>query len=262
MLRAVAAAAALLLAELGASAPVTTYVALGDSIAGGTFASHVLAPAVPTRFRAEQLDGTNYTALVARGLTSGGEIEHLNLGIPGAFAFTVWNEELPKVPARSTIVTLSIGVNDALVIAQQGAFSSGGLVIRPTLAYWQTAVRRLVDGIRAAAPRAKLVVANVPNLAFLPSRLDNPPSFRHDLAVVSDAMNETIDMLAREGVTVVDLRCDPQVYRADRFADSVHPNDAGYAHVAERFLDAIHTPKLPSDSCAPYSGSAVPAARQ
>lgn len=230
-----------------------TYVALGDSITEGQYASRRISPGVPTTYKAGELDGTSYATLIAQHVGAGGAVEYLNLGTGGAFAFTVWNEELPKLPRRATLVTLSIGVNDELTIAGGGAFASGGLVLHPTTVYWQTALRRIVDGIRSAAPGARIVVANVPNLAFMPAHANDPADLRALLTSTAEAMNAVVGELAAERVTVVDLRCDPEVYRADRLSDAVHPNDAGYAHLAERFIAALDHPNPPAEHCPPYA---------
>lgn len=218
-----------------------TYVALGDSITAGLYATAA--------------DRT-YVALVARGL--GKSPDHfLNLGTGGAYALTIWNEEIPRAPRDASLVTLFIGVNDERTTTNRELFVSGGLTIRPTLEYWRVALRRIVDGIRAAAPRARIVVANLPNLAFYPAYLARHDAqwnaYRALLTQTADAMNTSVNALASENIVVVDLRCDPEMYRADNFADIVHPNDRGYAHLAERFLEAIASPHTPLESCPPYS---------
>ena len=52
-------------------------------------------------------------------------------------------------------------------------------------------------------------------------------------------MSREANRQAGTGVSVLDLMCDAQVYDASRFSsDGFHPNDAGYAYLAQR-LQAI-----------------------
>jgi lysophospholipase L1-like esterase len=60
---------------------------------------------------------------------------------------------------------------------------------------------------------------------------------------------------AGAGVVVLDVLCDPQVYDRGRFSsDGFHPNDTGYAYLAERLLAIVNgaTPPVAS-SCSQMS---------
>ena len=60
---------------------------------------------------------------------------------------------------------------------------------------------------------------------------------------------------AGAGVVVLDILCDPQVYDRGRFSsDGFHPNDTGYAYLAERLLAIVNgaTPPVAS-SCSQMS---------
>jgi lysophospholipase L1-like esterase len=51
---------------------------------------------------------------------------------------------------------------------------------------------------------------------------------------------EAINTLTADGVAVVDLMCDGRSYEPGRYSsDGFHPNDTGYAFLAELMLRAI-----------------------
>jgi lysophospholipase L1-like esterase len=234
------------------------YAALGDSITSGQFATRTIGTLHLKHFTTATLTGTSYADLVARHLSTTDGIDYQNLGLGGAFAFTVWDIEIPRIARNATIVTLFVGVNDEIIIAGKGIFTSGPFSVKATIGYWQTAIQKIIQGIREASPSARIIVANVPNLARYPAYQPKPPTgadsdLQHSLSDASYQMNQTINALAGKGITVVDLRCDPNVYRAQAFANEVHPNDLGYAYLAERFIAAINRPTTPRSSCPPFT---------
>ena len=50
---------------------------------------------------------------------------------------------------------------------------------------------------------------------------------------------------ASRGVLVVDLMCDPRWLPSNFSSDGLHPNDAGYAFMAEAVLFAMNSASLP-----------------
>jgi hypothetical protein len=63
---------------------------------------------------------------------------------------------------------------------------------------------------------------------------------------------DAINVLTAQNVSIVDLLCDPRSYEAANCSsDGFHPNDRGYAFIAEAFLAAIRSPSLtePQATC-------------
>jgi lysophospholipase L1-like esterase len=112
----------------------------------------------------------------------------------------------------------------------------------------------LVDGIRARAPQARIVIANLPNFAGAPFTNNYTLDQRRTLQQLSvDFSRIGINPLAsRPNVAVVDLLCEEGFYAPSSYSsDGFHPNDNGYAIMAELMLAAINTTsyKAPSASC-------------
>lgn len=213
--------------------------------------------------------GTGYVQILTRRLGDGGKTVNLrNLGIPGAVLspriqaisqsygpkvdFNFIDRELPFVPRESTIVTIFAGGNDTNVVARSVSGSSNG---NPR-AYVDDQVRQfaaemivLVDGIRAKAPQARIVIANLPNFAGAPFTSAYTLDQRRTLQQISvDFSRAGINPLAsRSNVAVVDLLCEERMYASSAYAsDGFHPNDNGYAVMAELMLAAIRNTSYPA----------------
>lgn len=247
-------------APLGTSAgpPPYLYVALGDSITYGEFASHICAPRLPTRV--EQCSGaTNYPALLARMLTNTHEkVLYSNLGRSGAFTKNIIRDEVEYMFSTANLITLYVGRNDEIVISgmhHDGTETPG----QPQrLADWKRDYATLIDAIRRRAPKATLVLATVPNDSWFPAHRDVaslPAAFsiaeQKDFSAINSEMNAFI---LRLGFPVIDLWCDPENYVPANFSDSDHPSDLGYAHLAATFYATIMGQAPPArDTCPPYS---------
>ena len=251
----------------GANAPVT-YTAVGASDAIAIGASVPCLPVVDCP------GGTGYVQVLQRQLGADGQkVSLLNLGIPGAVLsrriqaisqsypprvdFNFIDNELPLVSRESTIVTIFAGGNDTNVVGR----SVSGQSTANARAYVDDQVRLftsemavLVDGIRSRAPAARIVIANLPNFAGAPFTNGYTLDQRRALQQISvgfskDAINP---LASRANVAVVDLLCDERSYDPSAFSsDGFHPNDTGYAVMAEMMLAAIRTPgyRTPSASC-------------
>jgi hypothetical protein len=112
----------------------------------------------------------------------------------------------------------------------------------------------LVRGIRLRAPSARIVAANLPNLAGLPYTSGYAPGAQQLMQRISVGFTtQAINPLVAQSVPVVDLMCDPRSYEARNYSsDGLHPNDAGYANGAAEFLKAINSSNYPAPqaSCA------------
>jgi lysophospholipase L1-like esterase len=169
--------------------------------------------------------------------------------------------ELPKIDPAATLVTVFAGPNDINAIVNAIACGAGGATSASVQAYITAEVTAfgadflaLLNGVHARAPDATIVVANVPNFANVPYALEFPLSLREALQGVSVAFDTyVINPAAAKGVPVVDLQCDPDSYDAANFyTDGFHPNDAGYALLAEKFVKQILSdyPAAPQSQCA------------
>ena len=111
---------------------------------------------------------------------------------------------------------------------------------------------RLVRGIRSRAADAFIIVINLPNLAALPYASGATTPQRQVLQQIAVGMSREANRQAGTGVSVLDLMCDAQAYDTSRFSsDGFHPNDAGYAYLAQRLQAIVNgAASSPSASCA------------
>lgn len=147
--------------------------------------------------------------------------EVTNLAIGGATASDVARLELDRIAAtRPDIVIIEVGAND--------------LVRRHGAAVFDADYRRLAVGVRRVAPRARIVLFNVPDIAVSPI-FERPA--KPGLRRLARAYNATVASAAgRIGASVVDLFRFSQAARKDpaRYfsADQFHPSDDGHAAIA------------------------------
>ena len=201
----------------------------------------------------------------------GGDVTLMNLGIPAAVLSPAIHNiaqsngryvpanfvdrEMPFVPGNSTLVTIFGGGNDTNALGdaiEKGA--AGGDIP----GYIDTQVRafggdydRLVRGVRERAPNAFIIILNLPNMAALPYAAQYSQQRRQVIQRISVGFSREANRQAGSGVQVVDLMCDGQVYLPSRFSsDGFHPNDAGYAYLAERLLAVANGGSFPvASSC-------------
>lgn len=243
-----------------ATAPVR-YAAIGASDAVGVGGSAVCVPFAPCEA------GTGYVPVLARRIGASREVTLTNLGIPGSVLSPTIHQiaqahgrdvpanfidrEMPFVPSNATLVTIFGGGNDTNALGDAVERGAAGNDVR---GYIATQVRafgadydRLVRGVRSRAPDAFVIVLNVPNMAGLPYAAGYSQSRRQVLQAISLGFAQEANRQASAGVVVLDLLCDSQVYDRARFSpDGFHPNDAGYAHLAERLLAVVNgaTPQV------------------
>jgi len=55
-----------------------------------------------------------------------------------------------------------------------------------------------------------------------------------------------VNVLTSQGVTVVDLMCDPRSYLPSNYSSDFHPNDAGYAFISSEVVNAITSASYPA----------------
>ena len=251
-----------------ANAPVR-YTAIGASDAVGVGASVSCLPFAPCE------NGTGYVPLLARRVGASREVTLTNLGIPGAvLSPTIYqiaqangrdlpanfvDRELPFVPTNSTLITIFGGGNDTNALADAIDRGAAGNDLRGYIANQVRAFGadydRLVRGARSRAPEAFIIVVNVPNMAGLPYAANYSVSRRQVLQAIAVGFAREANRQAGAGVVVLDVLCDPQVYDRGRFSsDGFHPNDAGYAYLADRLLAIVNGAVPPvASSCSQMS---------
>ena len=258
-----------------AASAAIRYTAIGASDANGVGASVICIPFT------ECETGTGYVPLLTRRLRAAGhEVTLTNLGIPEAvlspaiqaiarangrdvFANFV-EREVPFVPTNSTLVTIFGGPNDVLALGD--AIEKGAAGTNPR-AYIDTQVAafgadfdRLVKGVQERAPSAFIVILNMPNLAGLPFAVNAGQPRRQLLQALSVGFSREANRRAATGVVVVDLMCDPQAYDPTRYSsDGFHPNDAGYAFLADTKLLPVINGRASSPSASCSQMTQVPA---
>jgi len=155
------------------------------------------------------------------------------------------------------VVTIFAGGNDTNILALSVRAGAGGGDVRGYLdaqiRQWGDDYVALVRRIRERAPTARIVVLNLPNLAGAPYAAAESSANRSILQYISVGLTDRTNALTAQNVVVVDLLCRADIYTPANFSpDGFHPNDAGYAVMAEAlwpYLLEGHAPTPPA-SCA------------
>jgi lysophospholipase L1-like esterase len=242
------------------------YTALGASDTNGIGSSVPCAPfdACP--------NGMSYVSVLERTLRSGGRSVTLtNRGIIGAVLSPTIESiarqygrnvtanflvrEAPFVPRETTLVTIFGGGNDvnALVEAVEAGAGSAD-----TRAYLDAQIRafgsdydRLVRAVRDRASDTFIIVINLPNFANMPYARGYGESRRRLMQHLSVGFSREANRQAATGIVVLDLMCDARSYEGSQYSsDGFHPNDAGYAYLAQRLAAIVNgSPSTPAASC-------------
>lgn len=220
----------------------------------------------------EDCNGNGYAWVAARQLRSQGFQVQLNpLSIPAAvlspalqalaaqwgingIPVNMIQSIAPFVSRDATIVTIFAGANDVNVITSLVDRGAGGAdpagFIDQQVAAFGHELSTMIEGIRNRAPKARLIVINLPNMAGMPFRagaslLAKQATQRVSVGITTRAINPL------PNVTIIDLMCDPRFYQASTFsADGFHPNDTGYGYLAGEIVAAATTNyRAPQTSC-------------
>jgi len=246
----------------GGTSSTVGYTALGASDTTGFGSS---SPCLPF---ADCPNGGGYVQRVTRELRGAGKtVNLLNLGIPGSVVGpeieglakqlgrgSIGNfveRELPFVPRSSTLVTIFGGANDVNVVASAITAGMGGGNPQGWgegfAAGFGRDLNTIVDGVRAKAPNARILLYNPPNGAAIPSTSGRSASEKRILQAISVRFALEANNLASRGVIVLDLMCDPRSYIASNYSDDgFHPSDTGYAFMAEMAENAINSGGAPA----------------
>lgn len=192
-------------AATGPLGPPKRIVALGDSLAFGTGATH---PENAFIFR---------SYLRVRERHPGSRID--NLAIPGSTARDVLRLQVPRLAHEvADAVIVCVGGNDVVRRVDAASFA-------------QTYVA-LVAGIRALQPHAALLCCGVPDVGLSPLFTGIDDANINELSRADDRAVATT--ARRAGATFVDLFAATVAHQGNRFLsdDRFHPSDAGYAVLA------------------------------
>ncbi len=227
-------------------------------------------------------NGTGYVPVIVRRLKAmGTTVTSSNLGIPGAFIGPDFeslagqygagfpsipgydlkgnfiDSEAPFVSKDSTVVTIFAGGNDVRTVAramEYGATSNPWTYLDQQIANFKNDYNTVIRVVKERAPKARIVVANLPNFAAMPYTSAYSSGQKLWIQKISVGFStEVINPLAGQGIAVVDLLCGAQFTNRSNFSsDGFHPNDAGYAALADAMMSAITSSSYPapSGSCA------------
>ncbi|GCE17925.1 SGNH/GDSL hydrolase family protein [Dictyobacter kobayashii] len=161
----------------------------------------------------------------------GPQVRLINLGIPGINAHDALNIELPvALDEHPTLITVWLAVND--------------LVDKVPLDSYQRDLNSVVQRLHSANLKARIVVANVPDLTFLPRFKNNNVQELHQTIA---AYNNVISSVVQHNhVILVDLYQNWQTLAEHPeyiSQDGLHPNAIGYAQVAEIFYHTLQIQK-------------------
>jgi lysophospholipase L1-like esterase len=262
----------------GPSAPPTSgstvsYTAVGASDTMGWGSSAWCVPFTDCP------NGTGYVPTIIRRLKAmGTTVTSSNLGIPGAFigsdfeslasqygaGFPVIpgydlkgnfiDSEVGFVPRDSTVVTIFAGGNDVRTVARALDLGAGGSnpqgFLDQQVTNFKNDYNAVLRTIKERAPQSRIVVANLPNFAAMPYTAGYSSTQRLWVQKISVGFStQVINTLTSQGVAVVDLMCGSQfTNRANFSSDGFHPNDAGYAALADAFMSAITSASYPAPS--------------
>ena len=252
----------------GAPGPGTAivYSAIGASDAIGHGSSRECLPVIDCP------DGKGYVQVaIAQLTTKGYSVAQITLAVPAGVisrTFQTLGEQYgrtipgnlielsaPSVLTNSTLITIFTGANEVNTITAAlgggaGSADPAGYIDRQ-VAQFSTDYTTLLAAVRARSASAHIIVLNLPNLAGLPFLAG--ASLQQRQAAQRAAVGMTTTVINRlQNVTVIDLMCDARSYQTSNYSsDGLHPNDAGYAFIANEVVLAATAPyAAPSASCA------------
>lgn len=234
--------------------PAGLYVAMGDSITEGVgITKNCRAfPTHPVDIAAFCPEGQSYAILTALALRKAGMAGHfMNLGIGGAHVERVIADELPYLPAETTLVTLYIGTNDSRTV------KSPQHTIAEVTAQYEQHYDQLLAMIHERAPKARIALINFPNEKYLASTYNFPADVLPRFDATSQLLAKFIDAHYPK-YPVVDTICNPSSYDvALLYKGGVHPNEAGAAILADAVVKVLlaKTPPAPPAKCQWYDAA-------
>lgn len=252
------------------SATAFSYTAIGASDAIGFGSSAVCAP-----FQSP-CDGKGYVQDLARMYQADNpsvKFTLSNLGIPAAVlgpsTMTLGNSfgelaipasflvgELPFVQPKQNLVTIFAGGNDTNVVGKALLRGDGGSdplgYIANQATQFGNDLNTLIGGIKSGSPSVRIIALNLPNLAAAPYAAGRSLTEKQALQTIAVSFSAKVNALTSQGVIVIDMMCDANMYQPSFFSDDgFHPNDAGYAYMANLVYNALKSggASAPRASC-------------
>ncbi len=236
---------------------VVNYTAIGASDAIGFGSSSACLPFTPCP------EGKGYVQLLEKRLKADGKtVTLLNLGLPGgvlgAEIQAIGNQLGPRHPdelprQRSPVCRHRRHARDGVCRRQRrehGGRRGRGRIWRSGRARLRDGAGRRVrpgpeendgrhQGARAACAHRRAEPAESRGIAI--RRRDTRQPRRRALQNIAVRFSAEINKLTSQGATVVDIMCDGGFYQVSRYSsDGFHPNDAGYARMADVDVSACH----------------------
>lgn len=193
------------------TSPDLTYVAIGASDTFGIGTDNPYAENWPTDL-AKMLNRP---------------VHLINLGIPGITLHDALKSELPvALDAHPELVTIWLAVND--------------LAARVPVASYKQDLNTLLSRLQAAAPRARLEIGNMPDLADVPFFFSaNPIALNQQVAAYNTAISSVV---TAHHAILVDLSgqgYNLQTHPEYISNDGLHPSSIGYVRLAMLFYNAF-----------------------
>ncbi|GAC1360174.1 MAG: hypothetical protein NVS2B12_30000 [Ktedonobacteraceae bacterium] len=159
----------------------------------------------------------------------GPDVHLVNLGIPGIDVHDALNLELPvALDAHPNLITVWLAVND--------------LVDNVPLKDYRAGLDTLFTRLQQAAPQARIVVANVPDLTYIPRfQKADRAALRKQISAYNSIIS---DVVQSHHVMLVDLYTQWQTLATHPeyiSSDGYHPSVSGYAQLAEIFYQILRT---------------------
>jgi acyl-CoA thioesterase I len=159
----------------------------------------------------------------------GPQVHFVDLGVPGILIHQALQVEVPvAVDVHPNIVTVWLAVND--------------IVANVAVSTYTQDLNLLLSRLQAAAPSARIAVANVPDLSLLPH------FYGYDQQLLQTQVSEYNSAIAsavsRHHVILVDIYQHWQeIIQHPEYlsSDGLHPSALGYARLAEVFYQALQT---------------------
>jgi lysophospholipase L1-like esterase len=158
----------------------------------------------------------------------------------------------PFLAADTSLVTIFAGGNDVNVVTAALGGGAGGsnpnaYIDQQVQAFGEDYAALLAE-VRRRAPAARIIALNLPNLGALPNLAGAPPAQRRAAQRIAVGMTTTVvNRIASQNARVVDLMCDGRLLQPANLApDGFHPNDAGYAIMAEAVVSAVTSAAYPA----------------
>ena len=159
----------------------------------------------------------------------GSQVRVVNLGIPGADVSNALQAELPiAIAAHPTLVTIWLAVND--------------LDNKVPVATYEQNLNQLISKLQQADPQARMAVANVPNLAYVPHFQSwNQQTLKTQIAAYNAAIANVVQqhhvLLVNLYQLWQELANHPEYISSDGF----HPSTLGYTRIAQIFYNVLQS---------------------